>query len=374
MSRLPYLIRKEFLRIRRDPRISRLLIIAPVIQLILFGYAATNDVRDVPLVAYDGDRSPLSRELIQRIARAPYFVLLASADDPRDLERELLEGRAQLAVEIPRDFERGVRRGETPQVGLYVDGTDSNTAGVAAAYLTGYLRRFAGDVAVREARRQGAYGGTVPSLAPEPRVWYNVELKSVNFTVPGVLGLILLVITVNLASLSIVRERETGTFEQLLVTPLTRTELLLGKMIPFVILVMLDAALIFILARAWFHVPFRGSLLLLLVSGLLFLLTTLGTGLVISAASKTQQEAQVLAFLVIMPSVLLSGFMFPIQNMPHAIQLLTYAIPFRYMLQVVRGVFLKGVGLEVLWPQVSMLLLFGIAFFATGVLLFRKRL
>lgn len=368
------MIKKEFTQIRRDPTVLRLIMVAPLIQLILFGYAATSDVRHVPLAVYDGDRSADSRLIVQEIAASPYFDLVAAPDDPRDLERLLLLGRAQIAMEIPRHLHRHLERGEKAQVGIYVDGTDANTAGVATAYLVGYLQARALQFSLRVARANGTFDAQLPAVTSQRRVWYNEDLRSVNYMVPGVFGLILLVLTVNLGALSIARERENGTLEQLLVTPLRPREVLAGKMIPFVILVMLDASFIFLLARGWFHVPFRGSLVILLGMALVFLLNTLGLGLVISSVSKTQQEAQVLAFLLIMPSVLLSGFMFPIQNMPPAIQYITYLIPFRYFLVIVRGLFLKGVGMAVLWPQMVALTAFGVVTFAVGMAAFRKRL
>lgn len=374
MSRLSTMVRKEFTQIRRDTMILRLIMVAPLLQLILFGYAATSDVRNVPLAVYDGDRSADSRLIVQELSASPYFHLVASADDPRGLERLLLRGQAQLGVAIPRDLHRRGERGEGSQVGVYVDGTDGNTAGVATAYLVGYLQSRALHFSLRAARADGTFGAQVPTISTQRRVWYNEDLRSVNYMVPGVFGLILLVLTVNLGALSIVRERENGTLEQLLVTPLRPREVLAGKMIPFVILVMLDSGIIFLLARGWFHVPFRGSVLILVGMAFVFLLNTLGLGLVISSVSKTQQEAQVLAFLLIMPSVLLSGFMFPIQNMPQAIQYITYLIPFRYFLQIVRGLFLKGVGVEVLWPQMVALTAFGVGTFAVGLAAFRKRL
>jgi ABC-2 type transport system permease protein len=374
MSRLRHVIKKEFIQIRRNPVMIRLVMVAPVFQLIMFGYAATNDVRNVPVAVYDGDRSADSRAVVQEIGASVYFRLVAAPNDPRALEQMLLRGRAQIGVVIPPNFHRDAMRGGGAHIGVLVDGTDANTAGVATAYLTGILRERGLRMSIAQARRSGSFGASLPAVVQEPRVWYNEELKSVNFMVPGVFGLILLVLTVNLGSLSIVRERETGTLEQLMVTPLRSRELILGKMLPFVIMVMLDASFIFLLARGWFGVPFRGSVFILFGMGLIFLLNTLGLGLLISAVSRTQQEAQIVAFLLIMPSVLLSGFMFPIQNMPVSIQYLTYLIPYRYFLQIARGLFLKGVGVEVLWPQMLALLGFGVATFVAGVAAFRKHL
>lgn len=374
MSRQASLIKKEFLQVRRDPAILRLILVAPLLQLVMFGYAATNDVRNVPVAIYDADNSAASRLLAEEISRSRYFRLRPMARDPRELETLLLRGTIQIGLYVPLGFHRTMQRGQTAQVGIYVDGTDSNNATVAAAYLGGLLRARGIRFAEQAARAQGRYGVSLPNLSAQPRVWYNQELKSVNFMVPGVFALILMVLTVNLASLAIVREREVGTLEQLLVTPLQVRELLLGKTVPFALMAMFDAAIIFLLARGWFQVPFRGSVALLFVMALVFLLHTLGLGLVISALTRTQQEAQLTAFMVLMPNVLLSGFMYPIENMPAAIQFVTYAIPMRYFLEIIRGIFLRGVSVDVLWPQMLTLAIFGVATFAVGVLAFRKRL
>lgn len=374
MGRLAHIVHKEFTQVRRDLTTVRLIIMAPLIQLILIGYAANTDVRNVRVAAYDGDRSADSRLLLQEIDRSYYFTIVDMVDDPRRLEQDLLTGRAQIGVAIPKDLHTDLMRGEGTQVGLLVDGSDSATAGVAASYLSGIISARGVRFRLRDARRGGSLGTAVPTLTAEPRVWYNVDLSSVNYMVPGVFGLVLMVLTVTLSALSIVRERENGTLEQLMVTPLRPRELLFGKIIPFAILSMLDAAMIFLLARGWFHVPFRGSLLILFGTALLFLLSSLGLGLLISATSRTQQEAQLVAFLFMMPSVLLSGFMFPIQNMPPAIQYITYLIPFRYFLVVVRGLFLRGVGLEVLWPQVAAIAISGLIIFGIGLAAFRKHL
>jgi len=374
MSRLAHVIHKEFIQIRRDSMMPRLILIMPIFQLIMFGYAATNDVRNVAVAVFDGDRSADSRRIVQAIESSYYFHLVAAEDDPRSFEDLILRGRAQIGVHIPRDFHRTIMRGETAQIGVLVDGSDSNTAGVATAYLTGILKSKALEFQIRSARSKGAFRREFPQLVAEPRVWYNVDLRSVNYMVPGVIGLILLVLTISLASLAIVRERERGTLEQLMVTPLRSRELIFGKVIPFGILAGLDVALIFLITIGWFQVPFRGSLALLSVMAVVFLVSNLGLGLLVSALSRTQQEAQILAFLIIMPSVLLSGFMFPIENMPTFIQYITYLIPFRYFLQIVRGVFLKGSGVSVLWPQIVTLTGMAVALIVAGIVSFRKHL
>lgn len=373
-QRLVHVIRKEFTRIRRDPATMRLLIVAPLLQLMLFGYAATNDVKDVQVAIYDGDHTAESRLLIQEVGHSYYFRVLPEVADPRQLGDLLQNGTAQLAINIPPQFARTMARGQTAQVGLLVDGSDANTAGLAAAYLTGLLAQRDLNWQVDTLHRQGAAGDQFPSVTPVPRIWYNAELKSAYFMVPGVFGMILLVITINLAGLSVVRERENGTLEQLMVTPLRSSELILGKMLPFAVIAFMESGLIVLLALYWFHVPFRGSFVLLFAMAAVFLVSNLALGMTISVFSRTQQEAQILSFLLIMPSVLLSGFMFPIQNMPPSIQILTHAIPFRYFLEIVRALFLKGVGVAILWPQMLALTFFAVALSAVSMAAMRRRL
>jgi ABC-2 type transport system permease protein len=372
--RLGHIIRKEFTRVRRDPATMRLLLVAPLLQLILFGYAATNDVRDVRVAIFDGDRSPESRLLIQEVGHSYYFRVLPEVGDPRDLGRLLQKGTAQLALNIPPEFSRQMARGETAQVGLLVDGSDSNTAGLAGSYLIGLLADRGLRWQMEDARREGLLGQSLPSVTPVTRVWYNADLKSANFMVPAVFGMILLVITINLAGLSVVREREVGTLEQLMVTPLRNSELLLGKMIPLGLIAYFESGLIVLLALLWFHVPFRGSFLLLFGMAPVFLVCNLALGLLISVTSRTQQEAQIVSFLLIMPQVLLSGFMFPIQNMPQMVQYFTYLIPFRYFLEIVRALFLKGVGVSILWPQMLMLVVFAVGLSTLAVSTMRRHL
>jgi len=372
-QRLRTMIIKEFRQMRRNPILVRILLAAPVLQLIIFGYAATTDVRNVPVVICDQSHSSEGRLIADKIRVSPYFVLVGHLQDPRDLKSMLDAGRAQLAVHLPPDFAREIRAGRSGAVGLYVDGSDSMSATVASGYMVGLFEHYGSQVAVQRLRRAG---GTVsmPRVEAASRVWYNADLRSVNFMVPGVFGLIIMMITTVWTSQSIVRERELGTIEQLMVTPVRSLEIMLGKSLPYAAAALVDAGVIVLLSRYWFHVPVRGSLPLLFLMASIFILTTLGLGLLISTVSRTQQQALLAAFSVLMPSVLLSGFMFPIANMPWVIQQLTWLIPFRYFLEIVRGIFLKGVGLEVLWPQAVALTVFGVVLFTAGALSFRKRL
>jgi len=257
---------------------------------------------------------------------------------------------------------------------VIVDGTDNTTAGVVMGYLGGIVSRYARDILIERRMRMGAHMIAIPSVEDRTRIWYNPELRSVNYMVPGVLAMILMVVTTILTSLAIVREREIGTLEQLIVTPIKATELMIGKTIPFVAIGFIDMTLIMLVARLWFHVPMAGSVLLLYALAAIFLPTSLGLGLFISTVSRTQQQATMTSFFINMPSMLLSGFMFPIANMPKVVQMITYVIPMRYFLEIVRGIFLKGVGIDVLWPQALALLILGVTILSFSAMRFHKRM
>ncbi len=358
---------------RRNPVLIRMLIIAPIFQLIMFGYAATTDVRNVPVVICDQSRSAESRVIADKIRVSPYFILAGHVEDFRQLKRELDAGRAQMALHIPLDFAKSLRRGRPASIAVYVDGSDSVSATVAAGYMAGLLEHYGAALKLEQLKRAGVRLSG-PRVESVPRVWYNPELRSMNFMIPGVFGLIIFAITMVWTGQSIVRERELGTLEQLLVTPVRPLELLLGKSLPYAVAGLLDAGVIVLLARFWFGVPLHGSVALLFALAAVFILTSLGLGLLVSTVSQTQQQALLATFFLVMPSVLLSGFFFPVENMPWIIEQASYLIPFRYFLEVTRGIFLKGVGLSVLWPQVVTLTAFGVALFAAGALSFRKRL
>lgn len=374
MNRLAYVVQKEARQIRRDRRILGMLIFAPIFQLTMFGYVVNLDVKSVPVTILDESRSQRSRQLINEIAHVGYFDVKAPARSEKDLYQALDRGESGLALHIPGNYSDRLLQGRTAVLQLLVDGSDSNTAGLATQYLAGLVAQEASRVVVQRLERQGIGRPHLPALSLEPRVWYNPNLMSRDFTVPGVLGLILFVLTINLTGLSIVREREIGTLEQLMVTPLRPLELMLGKLVPFVVIGLGEMLLITVVALTWFHVPLRGNFFVVLVSALGLLLNSLGTGLVVSTISRTQQQAQLTSFFLVMPAILLSGFMFPIANMPPLIQWATYVIPLRYFLIIVRGVFLKGVGASVLWPQFLALFALGAVTFSIGVLSFRKRM
>jgi ABC-2 type transport system permease protein len=364
-ERLRHIMRKEVIQIQRDRRIMVMLIVAPLFQLLMFGYAVTLDIKHVPLVVCDRTRSAESRELTDSFTRSEYFDLTARVDSPQQMDAYLTSGRSLLGLYVPRDFSKRRARGETAEVQIIIDGTDMNSARVAAGYAAGLISHHVmTEAALRPPR----------PVSQEPRIWYNPDLKSVNYMVPAVICMILGTVMTSLTALGLVREREAGTLEQLIVTPVRPLELILGKTLPFAVIGLVDVVLVVLLARYWFGVKAAGSLPLLFLSSAVFLLTTLGLGTFISTVSRTQQQAMLTAFFVIMPSVLLSGFMFPIENMPEAVQYLTYGIPLRYFVTILRGIYLKGVGMGVLWPQLAALAALGGAIFAISVARFQKRL
>jgi ABC-2 type transport system permease protein len=377
--RLGHLIRKELLQLRRDRRMLFALIFAPIFQLFIFGYAVTLDIKHIRMVVCDLARTADSRELVNSFARSGYFDLAAWVDSPSQMGRPIESGRALIGLYVPHDFSKRLARDETAQIQVILDGTDMNSAGVAGGYTAALIAQYSG-------RRQSASptgGGpaaagmgmpVLQGIENRPRILYNPELRSVNYMVPGVICMILGTVMTAMTAMAIVREREAGTLEQLIVTPIRPWELMLGKTLPFAAIGLLDVVVIIIVARAWFQVPMAGSGPLLLVLAIAFLLTTLGLGLFISTVSRTQQQAMLTAFFVLMPSVILSGFMFPIENMPRAVQWITYAIPLRYFVEIVRGIFLRGAGISVLWPQAAALVGLGGTIFALSALRFQKRL
>lgn len=371
MRRLIFLVRKELIELRRDPRLFGIAIAAPIIQLTLLGYAVTTDVRNVPLVVADGDRSAQSRALIGRLEASPYFDVVDTVTTVAEVDPYVQRGLAWMALAIPPGYGRQVRSGHSATVQVVADGTDGSSTTVALAYAVDFLSDYAEEL-LRD-RLAGAAG--VQPMDLQVRVWFNPELESRDFMIPGVLALLLMVVTGNLSSMAIVREREVGTYEQLVVTPLRRAELILGKLLPFALVGMLDVLLVVAVAVFWFEVPLRGSFALLVAMSAVYLLTTLGVGLFVSTVSSTQQQAMMtVVFFFMLPMLYLSGFIFPIENMPRAIQLATYLVPLRYYLVIVRGIFLKGVGLETFWPEALALAGWGLAILGLAVARSRKRL
>jgi ABC-2 type transport system permease protein len=374
MQRLRFLVWKEFLELRMNPRLFGIVVVAPVIQLTMLGYAATTDVRNVPVVIADGDRTMRSRELISRFEGSPNFAIVATVTTVAEIEPFLERGTAWLAVSIPNSYADQLQAGEPVTVQVVADGTDSNSTTVALGYATSLVGGYVQDLAAASAlARPGTRAPSSPTDA-RIRVWFNPQLESRYFMIPGVLALILLVVTANLASMAIVRERELGTLEQLNVTPLRRWELIVGKLLPYGVIALVDVLLVVAVAVFWFEVPLRGSLTLLFAMSLIYVLCTLALGLFISTISDNQQQAMMTAtFFFLVPMIYLSGFIFPIENMPRVIQPFTYLIPLRYFLVIVRGIFLKGIGLEVLWPQAVALAAWGAGMLTLAVLRSRKQ-
>jgi ABC-2 type transport system permease protein len=368
MQRLRVLIWKEFLELRQNPRLFGLVIVAPIIQLTLLGYAATTDVRDVPVVVADGDRTAGSRELIARFDASRNFTVIEIVTTVREVEAYLQQGIAWMALAIPAGYGREIAAGRGATVQVIADGTDSNSTTVALGYTTSLVGAYAQEVAAAGTSRQ------VAGIDARIRVWFNPQLESRHFMIPGVLALVLLVVTANLASMAIVREKELGTLEQLNVTPLRRWELVAGKLLPYGLIGLVDVLLVVAVAVFWFEIPLRGSLTLLFVLTLLYVVCTLALGLFISTVSDTQQQAMMTAtFFFVTPMVYLSGFIFPIENMPAVIRPLTYLIPLRYYLVIVRGIFLKGIGWDLLWPQVAALGIWGSVVLALAIARSQKR-
>ena len=370
MRRVLHMIRKEFLELRQEPRLFGIVIMAPIIQLTMLGYATTTDVRDVPMVVVDEDRSTASRELIERFEASDTFNVVDAVSSLNQIDPYLDRGDAWMALTVPAGYGERVRTGRPATIQLVADGTDANSTTVALGYAGALANAYARELAAAQGR-----GSAEPMVGADVRVWFNPSLESSVFMIPGILALVLLVVTTNLSSMAIVREKELGTLEQLNVTPLARWQLIVGKLVPYAILGMVDAALVVAVAVGWFEIPLRGSLLLLLAMCLVYLLTTLGLGLFVSTISKTQQQAMMTtSFFFLLPMIFLSGFIFPIENMPDVIQPLTYLLPLRYFLVILRGIFLKGIGLEVFWPDALALLGWGLGILALATLRSTKRL
>lgn len=366
LARIREMVVKEFRQIFRDPRMSRVIFLTPILQLMLFGYAVSTDVRNTATFVVDGDGTQASRDLVASFTSSGYFRLVGRSDRPRELVRALDRGDAVVGLEIPRGFSQALRSGDGARVQLLLDGTSSNTAAVAQQHAERVALAFGMQLGI--ARRPAG----VPDVDLRERAWFNADLSSRDYNVPAVIGAIMLLVALLLTSLAIVREREIGTLEQLRVSPLTPGELIAGKTIPFAIIGLADMILVTVVAVLWFRVPLTGSAPLLLLASVLYLLAALGVGLLISTVAQTQQEAFMVSFLVYMPAILLSGFMFPVSSMPRLFQWLTYANPMRHFLEIVRGVFLKGVGLEALWMQYLVLGLMGASLLLFAAARFRR--
>jgi ABC-2 type transport system permease protein len=358
-------IAKEFLQLRRDRRMIGILVIAPIIQLFVFGFAANLDVTNVRLFLVDADRTAESRDLVQRFVQSGYFELVGAGDRAGDAEPWLIRGTTDVALVVPRGYGEARRARRPAPVQLLADGSDSTAANVGLNY-AGRIAMAAGAGALD---RRGA------AITVEPRVWYNPEMKSRWFYLPAILAMVLMMVTMISPSMAVVREKEIGTLEQLIVTPVRSWQLIVGKLMPFALIGLIDLLVVIAITVFFFGVPFRGSLGVLVLLSLPMLVTLLGLGLFVSTVVSNQQQAMLSSmFLLMIPFIYLSGLMFPIENMPRVIQAITYAIPLRYYVPVIRGVFLKGSGLDVLWPEGLILCAFAAGIVTLASLRFRKRL
>jgi drug efflux transport system permease protein len=371
------IIVKELLQLRQDKKMIPVIFVAPIVQLVIFGFAVNTDVTHVPMVLVDQDRTSASRGLVDRFVESGYFDLVGSEETPDAVDAWLVGGRAQLGLVIAAGYAEADATGRPARVQLIADGSDAAPATVALGFGSAIVAREAG-VRLAEYRRHVDAEGELPAVGLtdlRPRVFYNPDLRSRWFYVPAVLAMILMIMTMLLSAMAVVREKEIGTMEQIIVTPIAAWQLIVGKLFPFAAIGLIQVFLVTGVAVFGFGVPLRGSFLLLLLLTQLFVLNTLGLGLLVSTLVRTQQQAMmVAAFTMMLPMIYLSGLIFPIENMPHAIQTITYAIPLRYYASIIRGIFLRGSGIDVLWPEALTLLVMGLAILTLASLRFRKRL
>ena len=370
--RLRVLLHKELLQVLRDPRLRVLLFIPPLVQLVAFGYAANLDLKNIPIALYDEDQSVVSRELAFAFTSSGYFKIIRHIEKPGEMAGLLDKGKVKAILHFGTDLAGRVNSNRTAVVQVIVAGTNSNTASLVQSYALQILERYNRSRLAMRLNRNPALRKVIPAgsegiVQADIRVWYNTELLSRNFYVPGIIALVIMVATLNLTAMSVVREKEVGTMEQIMVTPIRPAEFILGKTIPFAMIAIIQVALVSGVGVFWFGVPMRGSLVLLFVSLLIYLLSFLALGLFISTISRNQMQALVTTFFFTFPIILLSGFIFPIANMPKLVQWVTYINPLRYFLVIIRELFLKGAGLDVLWPQILALLAIGLGLMSLAV-------
>lgn len=371
-NRILSLIRKELIQVFRDPLTLRLTLLAPLVQLIVFAYVVNTDVENVPSALLDYDRTVASRELKEKFESSGYFQFIHIIQDEKEADELLDRGEIDMALIIPEDFQRELRTGRGAELLALFNGTDSNTATTAGNYAAGITARFAQDVLFREISAGPAE--IAMSIDARPRLLFNPEAESSTYILPGIIAVLLAMLLIMLCAISIVREKEKGTMEQLSVTPIRGMELVIGKTLPFLLL---GFAMIFLLtptAIFWFSVPFRGSFLVLLLTALIYMVTCLGLGLLIGANSETQQQALMMSMFAILPQILLSGFIFPVENMPEILQLITWLIPAKYFLIIIRAIFLKGIGIEYFTFELTALVILALLIYGFSALRFRQNL
>ncbi len=375
MKTIITLIIKELIQVKRDPKLFRIVLIAPVLQLVLLGYAATLDVENISVVIFDQDKTFESRQLAEKLTSSGYFNINYYTDNYDEIVDLINRGKVLAAFVIPKDFEKKINRRETVQLQVICDGSDGNKAGIAVGYLQGIFSSYTSKILMDVRDKYGLKTINVGSITSEVRVWYNPDLKTRNFMLPSVMALILVVTTTVMMAMGVVKEREIGTLEQLIVTPIKPYQLIIGKLIPFVIIGFIDFLIVVTVMVLWFGIAVRGDFLFLLFTSFIFIMSTLGLGLFISTISKTQQQAMMVAmFGILMPMIYLSGFAFPIENMPPLIQYITYAIPLRYYITILRGIILKGTGFSSLWLETLIMFLMGAGLLILSSLRFRRKL
>lgn len=375
MKKIINIIKKEFLQFKRDPKMFAIILVAPIIQLTFLGFAANLDVENVETCVLDYDNSKTSRELINKLEASGYFNITSYVDDYDEITENLETGENILAIVIDNDFEKDLLSKRTAKLQGIFDGADGNKGLIAGGYLQGFVQDYAMDIQVDYALKNGSHLTLPSDIVPVARVWYNPELKTRIFMVPGIVGLLLMIITLLLTSLAVVKEKEIGTMEQLVVTPIKPRELIIGKMVPFMILGMVSVVIVLTAMSVIFGIEVRGSVLFLFFSTFIFIFSTLGLGLFASTISKTQQQAMMIAiFAMMMPMIYLSGFAFPIENMPKFIQYFSYAIPLTYFNTIIRGIILKGIGFAELWQELLIMLMLGILILIVSASRFKKRI
>ncbi len=367
IRRILILAWKEAKQLQRDPRLFPILFIVPAIQLILLGYGATFDLKHLTMVVWDQNRTAQSREYIRAFTPAEYFVITEYVSNYGEVVDRIDNGQARMAIVIPPDFGQRLKGDRKAVVQVIVDGSNSNTAMIALNYLNRITEEFSQNILLERTEARS-------NIENRLRVLYNPDLLSKNYMIPGVIAVLLIVITTMMTALGIVKEKEIGTFEQLMVTPLQRSEIMIGKLLPFVAIGFIDIGVVLLAGILWFEVPVRGSIPLLFGLSTVYITATLGLGLLVSTLSRTQNQAQITVFFLMLPMMILSGFAFPIANMPAFFQDLSYLSPLRYFLVIIRGIFLKGSGIDVLWPQVLALAILSTAIFTVSVLRFRRML
>jgi ABC-2 type transport system permease protein len=368
--------RKEFIQIRRDKATMYMVAIFPVMMLVLYGFGIRYDVKSVPMTVLDQDRTPQSRQYLERFAHSPYFVVRRYVDNYRDLQRDIDRGESRIGLVVSADFGQRLSSRRTAEVQVIVDGADNNTATIAMAYVSQITQSYSSFVMVQQMEallRQAQL--TIPAIEAEPRVWFNPNLESVQFIVPGIIAIIMMIVGTVLTAVTIVKEKETGTIEQIVSSPIGRYELMIGKVLPYALLAYVDFLLIVGASYFLFGVTIKGSLLLLLLTAFIYLIGVLGLGILVSTSTKTQMSAMLTAIMVSMlPSILLSGFIFPIRQMPQILQALTVVVPARYFIEILRDIYLKGLGLEYFWKETLYILIFGCATLILAAWRFQKRL